>query len=949
MTEKTHILNTKKLRLMLFLGLFIFISGLVIRLAYISTIDNPYLTFLNDTGEYNRLAKHLIEKHEYAEEALRAYRPPLYPMFLALVYLISGFNPPVIRVIQSILGALTAVCIFMITFKITGRVWLGFLAGIVVALFRSLILFNGILLTESLFIFGLYSAIFFTICVFNTELKIYQILAGIFWGLSCLTRPIPLMFLPMFLFLILLINREIFRLFWKKIILVFLFMILTIFPWIIRNFIIFGTLVPVSTNFGINFSIGNHPGAPGRYSRSPILPQWAKMPEIERDRYAKREALRFIINNPGEFISICKKRLKISLLGGRKEFYLFKHYNGYQVGNISKAIKLPVFNVESIKWFAFLGFLYCTGIIVTERKTKCSERQAVYLSSLLCWSMLLYFIFFNTIVVNDFRFNLPTLPLWCIFSALGIYSIYIIFSKFITHFKSKRFFNLLPAIFLLCILMILSIGCAKEDLYQKRKISVYKNIYSALESLEERLVLNDKSTALNREFTTGLTSIIVPNTHSDFLVETILDYNPSVFSTCDISSDLSGVIKKEKVFKPSINFGKLKVKAKKKGVMSKLRKFLCQKLLFPIFSIYRRLEINYADKVVLKGYRLESAEFAPGEEIKMQIFWQRIGPLSPSEDYRVFVHIDHIGKPAFRISGDHYPCADIYPTHTWSKNKVIKDKFYINIPSDAPEGEYSLRIGLFNTYPYYELPINEPTLWRIEKIRFKKPPRWIIKTDKVVSDKITLVGINIMRQEYHPGESLICYLLWKRNKIPLEGEEDINWSIINKKTGKNLAIKNTKIDFREDYPYFVQKIKWRVPLNCPQGKYEIVITGENKSLPVIELMIKDIPEINLGEFDRLTQEKTAQRKYYGVIVKFRAKIFYIFRAGEFEKLSSKPYVDWTYGNNVIAVERINHLIVFEKLKNLSELKYEDEVFIIAEFKGRMGKQMIFKGLYLKKT
>ena len=113
-------------------------------------------------------------------------------------------------------------------------------------------------------------------------------------------------------------------------------------------------------------------------------------------------------------------------------------------------------------------------------------------------------------------------------------------------------------------------------------------------------------------------------------------------------------------------------------------------------------------------------------------------------------------------------------------------------------------------------------------------------------------------------------------------------------------------------------------------------------------MVNDIPEIDLSEFDNLTKEKNSQRKYYGVIVKFKARIFYIFRAGEFDKLSSKPYIDWTYRNIVIAVGRTNHLVVFEKLENLSELKYRDGVFITAEFKGRVGKQMIFQGLSLKK-
>ncbi|MCD6386002.1 hypothetical protein J7M23_09540, partial [Candidatus Sumerlaeota bacterium] len=62
MQEHTISLNAKKMWFVLFLGLFIFIIGLLVRLAYVSTIDNPYLTFQHDIGEYNRYAKHLIER-----------------------------------------------------------------------------------------------------------------------------------------------------------------------------------------------------------------------------------------------------------------------------------------------------------------------------------------------------------------------------------------------------------------------------------------------------------------------------------------------------------------------------------------------------------------------------------------------------------------------------------------------------------------------------------------------------------------------------------------------------------------------------------------------------------------------------------------------------------------------------------------------------------------------
>lgn len=78
-----------------------------------------------------------------------------------------------------------------------------------------------------------------------------------------------------------------------------LVMAATIAPWTIRNARVFGQFVPISTNSGSNFWMGNNPDTTGTYQP---LPEWVEgMGEVERDRALKRAAMEYIAEEPVAF------------------------------------------------------------------------------------------------------------------------------------------------------------------------------------------------------------------------------------------------------------------------------------------------------------------------------------------------------------------------------------------------------------------------------------------------------------------------------------------------------------------------------------------------------------------------------------------------------------------------------------------------------------------------
>ena len=57
---------------------------------------------------------------------------------------------------------------------------------------------------------------------------------------------------------------------------------------------------------------------------------------------------------------------------------------------------------------------------------------------------------------------------------------------------------------------------------------------------------------------------------------------------------------------------------------------------------------------------------------------------------------------------DGQPVGELRPTNTWQAGEIVIDQFAIPIPTDAPAGEYRLRIGLYLPGTGQRLPYTTP-------------------------------------------------------------------------------------------------------------------------------------------------------------------------------------------------------------------------------------------------
>ena len=180
-------------------GIAIFALAAAMRLGYASLgVEVPP----QDTPDYDEIAANLlagegfVARENWFGHDMRSWRAPLYPGFLAAVYGLYGYSHPAVMVVQSLLGAGTAVLLFAIARAIRPQAALT--AGFAAALYMPLVASASEVMTETLFAFLMLSALYLSV---STRLTIDagrpRLLAvGAAIGLAALTRPVALLLWP---------------------------------------------------------------------------------------------------------------------------------------------------------------------------------------------------------------------------------------------------------------------------------------------------------------------------------------------------------------------------------------------------------------------------------------------------------------------------------------------------------------------------------------------------------------------------------------------------------------------------------------------------------------------------------------------------------------------------------------------------------------------------------
>jgi len=218
--------------------IFIFVLGLVLRILFAFYLEDKI--YWEDGLVYDGLATRLLEGKGYvnSDSSPTSFRAPGYPFFLFSIYSIFGHRFWAVRIIQALLDSVAVILIHRIA-QLIFNLKVARFTAFFYAIYPLFIYTASTFFPTTFFIFLLLLLVFIIFSVEQHPTKLKLFLLGIVLGLSALTVPVALAFIPFALIWLLLSFRGVHS---RKIVYASITIssfIVTLSPWLIRNYRIY--------------------------------------------------------------------------------------------------------------------------------------------------------------------------------------------------------------------------------------------------------------------------------------------------------------------------------------------------------------------------------------------------------------------------------------------------------------------------------------------------------------------------------------------------------------------------------------------------------------------------------------------------------------------------------------------------------------------------------------
>lgn len=242
----------------------ILVLAFLLRLVFFLTVFNSFSQKYGWEGDdnYDEIALNVLNGEGYRvhpETPPNTVRPPLYTLFLIIVFAVVGSERWKVFTAQALLQTLVCYLVYRLGKRFTNSESAAKLAALLFALYPQSMLYSSMYMTETLFSFLIIVSVWFYLDVSETHSASRSMLLGVVLGLAALTRPVALLlFVPIVLLYFLRAKRSADNLRWvsRNVILIILFTGAAISPWTVRNYAVTGKFIPVSSR-GAHFLYSN--------------------------------------------------------------------------------------------------------------------------------------------------------------------------------------------------------------------------------------------------------------------------------------------------------------------------------------------------------------------------------------------------------------------------------------------------------------------------------------------------------------------------------------------------------------------------------------------------------------------------------------------------------------------------------------------------------------------
>lgn len=399
-----------------------FAAGLAIRLAALSQTATlgPKIV---DEQQYTQIAENVRSGNGFAwgPEQPTSIRPPLYPALLSATWTILGHTDfQAVRVIQILLSLATAALVYWLG----AAVWNERVAAAAAAIFwlyPSLIFYDSLILTETLFTFLLVAFVASTIRLVQTPRPLFAVACGVSLALAALTRsvlwPLPLILCPA---LMVMLDAS-----WTRraalAAIVFAAYAAVLAPWAIRNTRLQHVVTLVDTMGGMNLRMGNYEYTPDDRMWDAVALRGDKswvhglsddlgngvITEGQKEKWAQRKAIEFIKAHPRETL--------------RRDVIKFSDFWGLErefIAGVQQGLYDPP------RWFAVVATIVMLAAYVA---VAIAAAFGVWLAAPSDWRLhaivllpILTITGAHTIVFGHSRYHLPLIPFLAVYAAAWV-------------------------------------------------------------------------------------------------------------------------------------------------------------------------------------------------------------------------------------------------------------------------------------------------------------------------------------------------------------------------------------------------------------------------------------------------------------------------------------------------------------------------------------------------
>jgi 4-amino-4-deoxy-L-arabinose transferase-like glycosyltransferase len=272
---------------------------------------------VDDAATYDQIATNLLSEGAYVQYhesgVWYSVRTPVLPFLLAGVYRLIGHSFVASRLLMMVIGSMIPLAVFALAHRMYGRE-VALVAGIISACYPFFIVYSSFLLTETPFVLLVCLLLVF-LFRFVDGRRIRDICAaGAMGGLACLTRATLLAFIPVCVIWLLVVMRHSLLGALKAVVLFALVAAAVISPWTYRNYLVHGTLMPVSSRGGVVLWMGNNQWATGNIVQDyhmllEIMPDPATTGEAEIGSICQQKAIDYMRENPGRTLLLGLKKV----------------------------------------------------------------------------------------------------------------------------------------------------------------------------------------------------------------------------------------------------------------------------------------------------------------------------------------------------------------------------------------------------------------------------------------------------------------------------------------------------------------------------------------------------------------------------------------------------------------------------------------------------------------